>query len=153
MLASHFGTAIFYVLCLYFHSKKLKAKSWVVGFKIRIHTKEKLLHSNPFIYPRGTVVWNDYLLIYLTKCHILLHKKLKTPCKYWNVMNYQGFSPFLNFKSFLLKVYWFWAVYWWFLQIQICARTVTKWGRYSYSKLLIMPKYRLCCLICAESVK
>ena len=52
-----------------------------------------------------------------------------------------------TFSHFCWKIVHCKAIYWLFSQIQICQ----KWGRCSYSKLLIILKYWLCCLICAES--
>ena len=37
----------------------------------------------------STVVWNNYLLIFWPKCHILLHKKLDTQCKYVELSRFQ----------------------------------------------------------------
>ena len=96
-----------------------------------------------------TVVWNDYLLIFWPKCHISLHKLVGNPVQMIIYVKLSRFQLILKLqitfveslftsKPFIGDFYKF--------------RFVTKWGCYSYFKLLIMLEYQLCCLLLINKI-
>ena len=112
-----------------------------------LHIGSSICFSAPY-----TVVWNDYLLIFWPKCHILLHKKLRIQFKWSNLLH--CIIKLLTLSETLIHFSWkllhFKAVHWW---IFFNSDMWKKWGRYSYFKLLIMLEYWLCCFTCVENCK
>ena len=77
---------------------------------------------------------------FLTKMPYFTSQEVGNPVQI--MLNYEGFNPFYKTQSlFTWKL--FKVVYWWYFYK---FRHVTKWGCYSFFKLLIMLEYRL--LLC-----
>ena len=102
------------------------------------------------IWSVSTVVWNDYLLIVWPKCNILHYVIVKNTVKIIKHVDILRFRPILKLLvSFVSSLFTFKPLIGDFYKF----RFVTKWGCYSYFKLLIMLEYLLCSLTCAESDK
>ena len=87
--------------------------------------------------PSFTVVWNDHLLIFWPKCYILLHKKFETQCNNKICCNIKVPTHPKTLSHFC----WFFFSFqnrWLILEIFTKFKFLTKWGRYSSFKLLII---------------
>ena len=108
------------------------------------HTLDNICHWNARLF-ETIIYW-----FFWPKCSILLHKEVGNAVQIIEHVEILRFQPILKLlvtfvgSLFTLKP---------FISDFYKFRFVSKWERYWYFKLLIMLRYRLCCLICAESDK
>ena len=136
-----FSTYLHLLYVIHFQALRKTKSFWQSVFEISIATvyKGSLILLSPLCH---TVGWNDYLLIFLTKMSYFTSQEVDNPVQIIKKekLNCQDFKLFCKTQSLLLKLYSLKIKS--RLKLLICDfykyRLVTKWGCYSYFKLLIM---------------